>query len=101
MPVRNTTLRLLFAEQIEGAIDQLAGRIETTQVHEARKHLKHARAILQLLRSGLTSSSYRRADHTVRDAARLLGATRDDDVLIQLIDALALQPSAWHGLATS
>lgn len=88
-------LRRMFAEQTSSAIHLISKpHTASTQIHEARKHLKRARATLRLLRSGLRSSSYRRADRTLRDAAHLLSAARDADVLIRLLDALALLPEA-------
>ncbi len=85
----------MLNEQVGGAVDLLSkAHTEPTEIHEARKCMKRARAILRLLRSGLRSSSYRRADRALRDAARLLSATRDGDVVIRLIDALTLLPEA-------
>ncbi len=88
-------LQQMFVEQVSSAIRLISKpHTDGTRVHEARQHLKRARATLRLLRSGLRSSSFRRADRTLRDAAQLLSAARDADVLIRLLDTLTLQPKA-------
>lgn len=54
-------------------------------IHEVRKSLKRLRALLRLVRPALDAKTYRRENEQLRDAARVLSATRDRDVLRQTI----------------
>jgi CHAD domain-containing protein len=58
-------------------------------VHDARKRLKKARALLRLSRPALRRREFRAANRSLRDQARALSGTRDADVLVQTVDALA------------
>jgi CHAD domain-containing protein len=58
-------------------------------IHDARKHLKKARAALRLARPALPHDEYRRRNATLRDAARPLSEIRDAQVLIDTLDGLA------------
>lgn len=85
-----TSVRACAREQLEGAIAQLdGGKDRVRAVHEARKHLKKARALLRIVRPALGAATYRRENAALRDAARLLSATRDADVLVATVEALA------------
>ncbi len=86
-----TSVRACAREQLAGAI----GRLErfdqdpVVAVHEARKHLKKARALLRLVRPALGGKAYRRENDALRDAGLALSGTRDADVLVQTAEALA------------
>jgi len=83
--VHTATRRLISA-----AVGQLDARpLSDTNVHEARKAIKKARATLRLLRNALPAATYRRENEALRNAARPLSATRDAKVLIDALDALA------------
>ncbi|ADB50124.1 CHAD domain-containing protein [Conexibacter woesei] len=87
-----TSVRACAREQLQGAIDQLdggGGDDPATAIHEARKHLKKLRALLRLVRPALGEETYRRENDALRDAARQLSATRDADVLVATVEALA------------
>lgn len=56
-------------------------------IHGARKDLKKARAALRLIRDEL-GEQYQLENHALRDAARLLSASRDAEVKLETLDAL-------------
>ncbi len=57
-------------------------------IHGARKDLKKARAALRLIRDELGEQTFRRENRALRDAARLLSASRDAEVKLATLDAL-------------
>jgi CHAD domain-containing protein len=59
-----------------------------TWVHDTRKSLKRVRALLRLLRSGLSKKEWRRANDDLRQIGRSLSALRERDVLPQTIEGL-------------
>jgi CHAD domain-containing protein len=76
-------------KQVERALEILAhARLTDADVHDARKHLKKARASLRLLRPALKSATYREWNAAMRDAARPLSATRDAKVLLDTLRML-------------
>lgn len=52
-----------------------------TDVHEARKGIKRARAMLRLLRPSLVPRAFRETNRRLRDAGRALSSARDAKVL--------------------
>lgn len=87
-----TALRQAAAERIEDALEQLEGGLADDpegSVHEARKDVKKARALLRLHRRALGNSAYRRENRALRDAAREISFVRDAHVLLDTVDALA------------
>jgi CHAD domain-containing protein len=77
-------LRACAREQLEDAVHELReGRADdpVKAVHEARKDLKKARALLRLARPGMPRKRYRHENSALRDAGRLLSGARDADVL--------------------
>lgn len=77
-------------KQVERALELLEGkRLSDEDVHEARKHLKKARASLRLLRPVLKDATYRAWNANLRDAARPLSAARDSKVLLDTLRLLA------------
>lgn len=85
------SVRRCAREQLDGAVAQLerAGDDPVDAVHEARKHLKKARALLRLVRSALGTKAYRQENGALRDAGLALSGTRDADVLVETVDELA------------
>lgn len=71
-----------------------------TWVHDTRKSLKRVRALLRLLRSGLSKKEWRRANDDLRQIGRSLSALRERDVLPHTIAALrtTAQPSVAAAL---
>jgi CHAD domain-containing protein len=52
-------------------------RVSDTDIHEARKAVKRARAALRLMRDALPQAAYRRENAALRDASRPLSSVRD------------------------
>jgi CYTH domain-containing protein/CHAD domain-containing protein len=57
-------------------------------IHGARKDLKKARAALRLIREELGEKTFKRENRELRDAARLLSASRDAEVKLETLAAL-------------
>ncbi len=53
-------------------------------VHEARRALKRARALLRLCQAGPSADEARGIRHEIREAARLLSTVRDDEVAVEV-----------------
>jgi CHAD domain-containing protein len=83
-------LRRICRKQIEGAIAIAKGEKQTrdTPVHETRKHLKKARAALQLVRKEIGRGFYRQQDHYLRDVGRITSEIRDAEVRLQTVRQL-------------
>jgi CYTH domain-containing protein/CHAD domain-containing protein len=58
-------------------------------IHGTRKDLKKARAALRLVRDELGEKTFKRENRALRDAARTLSASRDAEVKLATLDALA------------
>lgn len=56
-----------------------------TAVHEFRKNIKRARALLRLARDSLGDAAYRRENYALRDAGRLLSSLRDRAVTLETL----------------
>jgi CYTH domain-containing protein/CHAD domain-containing protein len=84
---------------IVGRLDKAAGRLREAgdadgdalaeAIHGARKDLKKARAALRLVREDLGEKTFKRETRALRDAARTLSASRDAEVKLATLDALA------------
>ena len=78
------------------------GPITDRDVHEARKMLKQARAVVRLLRPAIGGRAFRQDNTTLRDVARALSQARDRAVLEAMIghfqQALTLSPPAAAAL---
>ena len=91
---RNQTLganlRRICWKQVEGALEIVRGDREAndTPVHETRKHLKKARAALQLVADDIGRPHYKKQDHCFRDVARLISDVRDAEVRLQTVRQL-------------
>jgi CHAD domain-containing protein len=88
----DASLRRLARERIENAVTQLDEHLAAdpqTAVHEARKDVKKARALLRLFRRSLGASAYRRENRALRNAGRELSVLRDAHVLRDTVDAVA------------
>jgi CHAD domain-containing protein len=84
-------LRRIAGGQLNVSIERLAGRTDEdlgTAVHETRKSLKRLRATVRLARDELGDEAYRRDNVAFRDAGRRLGGARDNQVLLETLDAL-------------
>src|SRR5512133_1025716 len=91
---RNQTLganlRRICQKQVEGALEIVRGERETndTPVHETRKHLKKARAALQMVSDEIGRPRFKKQDHCFRDIARLISDVRDAEVRLQTVRQL-------------
>src|SRR5947207_2716692 len=86
------SVRRMARKQITKALKTLGGAkqlLEDEDVHDARKRLKKARALLRLLRPALGAPVYRRENGSIRDAARPLTDMRDAKILVETLDKLA------------
>jgi CHAD domain-containing protein len=78
-------------KQLDTAIALLEGRGSeppAQTVHEARKALKRARALVRLQREALGGKRFRRTNAALRDAARALAGARDAEVIVEALDLL-------------
>ena len=81
--------RRIARHRVESALAILGRKIPTDPaVHAARKELKKARATLRLLRDVLGTSTYKRENAALRDAARPLSELRDGQVLLDALSSL-------------
>jgi CHAD domain-containing protein len=83
-------LQRIFQQQINGALSLARGENKPvdTLVHDIRKHLKKARAILQLVRNEIGNRAFRRQDRRLRDTGRLMTEIRDAEVRLQTMQQL-------------
>ncbi|NOZ72653.1 MAG: CHAD domain-containing protein [Chloroflexi bacterium] len=91
-------LKRITIEQINLAIWQFVGPCENTDIaiHEARKALKKARAMLRLLRGCLGHATYGAANIALRDAGRGLSEFRISTVLEEtMADVIAHSSQAF------
>jgi CHAD domain-containing protein len=58
-------------------------------VHDARKRLKKTRSLLRLARPAMRPDAFRARNRELRDQGRALSGTRDADVMVETVDALA------------
>jgi CYTH domain-containing protein/CHAD domain-containing protein len=86
-------MRRVIAGRLDKATERLRkageeGDAPAEAIHGARKDLKKARAALRLIREELGEKTFKRENHALRDAARLLSASRDAEVKLATLDAL-------------
>jgi CHAD domain-containing protein len=83
-------VRAAATERLDHAIallrDEAADPVDA--VHDARKDVKKTRALLRAVRPAFGTGAHRRHQRALRDAGRLLSATRDADVLLASLDSL-------------
>ncbi len=106
-PESVAAVRDLLLVHIDAVISRLQLRraMTATDVHEARKAIKRARAVLKLLRPSLPASGAARSKHELRDAGRALAAARDAKVIADRFDEMlrrsGIARSAVSSLAQS
>lgn len=84
--------RRIVGEQIEAALALLeTGSDVDAAIHETRKSMKRVRALLKLLRPGLSPADYKREKKRYADIGRLLSGVRDRAVLAATATALSQQ----------
>jgi CHAD domain-containing protein len=85
-------LRAVLVERLEHALGALRDANADTAaeaVHDARKDIKKARALLRLARPALPEASYDNENAALRDIARSLSAAREADVLAETLELVA------------
>jgi CHAD domain-containing protein len=83
-------VKRIAMEELDSAIDQLAGRGEADRgeaIHEARKNVKKTRGLLRLMRPEL-GAAYGDTNRRLRDAGRKLSEFRDAGAMIEIFDQL-------------
>lgn len=86
-------IRRIAVEQADRAISQIEATVgddAQASVHEARKSLKRARALMRFGRPLLQPETFKHANGVLRDVGRAMSGTRDLDVLGQTIAHLQL-----------
>jgi CYTH domain-containing protein/CHAD domain-containing protein len=85
-------VRRVILARLEKAAERLReagdGDAMAEAVHGARKDLKKTRAALRLVREELGEKTFKRENRALRDAARLLSASRDAAVKLETLEAL-------------
>ncbi len=92
-------VRRVVAARLDKAADRLRGGADddggggggeslSEAIHGARKDLKRVRAALRLVRAELGEPTFKRENRALRDAGRLLSASRDAAVLPATLDSL-------------
>ena len=82
-------LRAELVERLEhahGALRDADPDAANEAVHDARKDIKKARALLRLARPDLPEATYRDGNEALRDIARSLTAAREADVLTETLE---------------
>ncbi len=62
-------------------------------IHESRKCLKYARALLRLVAEGMPRGAFRKWNGSLRDAARCISDLRDAKAVLESLDGLAAESS--------
>lgn len=82
-------LKRIAREQLDSGIAELEGRGEERdlgkRVHEARKSLKKARAVVRMLRREVGEDFYKAENRRMRDTGRMLAPVRDADVVLETL----------------
>jgi CHAD domain-containing protein len=98
-------LRRLVRKELDAAIDGLdVGDANSIRIHDARKHIKKARAIVKLLRGPL-GKSYARENARLRAAGQRLSGLRDAEAMLQTLEGLharfvtVITPTIEKGIA--
>lgn len=86
-PLKPTVLRAALLAILDSAVARLGHGRRTTdgQIHDTRRALKRARALLSLLRPVLSREDHRFCKALLIDAGRALAALRDERVLQQTL----------------
>jgi CHAD domain-containing protein len=92
-------LRRICRKQIEQALEIAKGANprDDSPVHETRKHLKKARAVLRLVKKELGPALFKQHDHRLRDVGRMISDVRDAEVRLQTVRQLQDQTRGRNG----
>jgi CHAD domain-containing protein len=84
-------VRRIVAGRLDDALEQLGERLDgdvAVAVHEARKDLKKARAVLRMVRHRMHDDVFVRENARLREAGLSLGGARDAEAEVRTIEAL-------------
>ncbi|HEY2103516.1 MAG TPA: CHAD domain-containing protein [Chthoniobacterales bacterium] len=89
-------LRRICRKQVASALQIARGEVEPddTPVHQTRKHLKKARAVLRMVAEEIGRGLYKQQDRSFRDIGRLISDVRDAEVRLQTVRQL--QEITWR-----
>src|SRR3954463_8253527 len=82
-------IRRLGCERIERALESLKDSTRAEAIHNARKEMKKAKAVLELAREGISKKTFRRIVKRLRKASGCLSEARDAEVIAQTLRELA------------
>lgn len=88
---RDELSRAISAQIVRATEALEVGTDPASSVHEARRAIKRARALLKLADPWLRNS---RIDHMLRDASRILAVLRDADVMVLTAEGIRQGPEA-------
>jgi CHAD domain-containing protein len=90
-PVPDALRAMLVArlEHAHAALSDAGGDAAAEAVHDARKDIKKARALLRLARADVPRAAYGEENATLRDIARSLSATREAARLVETLAVVA------------
>src|SRR5437899_10859322 len=88
--ILGANLQRMCQKQVDDPMEIVRGEKEAndTPVHETRKHLKKARAALQMVPDEIGRPRFKKQDHCFRDIARLISEVRDAEVRLQTVRQL-------------
>ncbi len=89
-------LRRIASEQIRRAESSLMSGANGAGVHETRKCLKRIRALLRLMRPGMTPECFAEENARYRDIGRVLSGTRDKQILRETVLKLQTEQPEPH-----
>jgi CHAD domain-containing protein len=83
-------IRRILRGQLDGAVEDLRapGGPDAEAIHDARRRIKKARAVLRLSRSLFGPAVVRQANADLREVAATIAAQRDADALVEAVDRL-------------
>jgi CHAD domain-containing protein len=85
-------------EQIDRVLTQFSSGGKGNAVHESRKAIKRLRALLRLIKPGMTKAAFRRDEARLKEIARLLSGVRDMQAMIETAAKLeAYDPAVGAG----
>lgn len=93
-------LQRMALGQVDYALHRLAannGHADPRAVHDTRKAIKRLRALVRLLEGHLGPEAARAEDRSLARTARLLGGSRDAEVLLESFDSLVNRNGARLG----
>ncbi|MGH8095594.1 MAG: CHAD domain-containing protein [Chthoniobacterales bacterium] len=87
-------IRRIAREELEGALCEINGVTageEARAVHDTRKHIKKARALLRLVREEIGKDIFKEENRQLREVARSFASSRDSRVRLQVLEKLREQ----------